>query len=102
MNKTKLGWIRQIGPSEFSTQNGRIVIKLINNRGHIHIKVTGPKRLTALSSVKAELSKLELLALANYVYSRLESDFDIRQVARKFRHMNYAEVFGSMWLGGAE
>ncbi len=89
-----LGYIRKIGSSEFETKNGKIKIALLKNKGHIHVKVSGSKRFTALTSVKAGLTQLELITLANYVYAQIET----QNVAQNLRHANYAEVFGSIWL----
>jgi hypothetical protein len=99
----RIGYIRQVGIREFKTVNGRILIRLVPNKGHVHVRVSGSIRFTALTHIKSDLSKLEYLYLASYIFSLLCDDpRQIPASAEALRSCNYSMFFGSMWIGGVE
>lgn len=96
----KLGFVKELKtPGEFQTVNDKVKIILSVKNGHMHVKVSGAVRLSVLTSVKSDLTKLEMLTLASYVYRQLDH-YPHLSDARKAIDTNYAGVFGSLWLGG--
>lgn len=101
MNKIRLGFIKELSTGNYITLNGRVRIKLTIKRNHIHINVSGSKRLSVLTSIKSNLTRLEMLCVASYVYRQLDHCPN-EKAARSMIDTNYAGVFGSLWLGGYE
>jgi hypothetical protein len=90
----RLGYIKEIKKNLYSTVNGKVRIRLTSRKGHIHVSVSGSKRLNVLTSVTSDLTRNELIAFASYVYRQLDH-YPSERMAKP-----YAGVFGSLWLGG--
>ncbi len=100
-----LGYVKRINENEFQTINGRVKIFLTTKKNHIHVRVSGVTRFSVLTNIKSDLTKLEKLAVAGFVF-RCISDFEhLLPTGRNIRravNTNYAGVFGSMWIGAVE